>query len=205
MKIFSIEKNYPKHNKECVSALYNSETPIVYLKADSSLLKDHKPFFIPDWSDTITFGASVVVRICRLGKAIPTRFAHRYYDAVTVGIDVTARDLQRRLSRAGLPWELSKSFDGASIIGEWVDKDKLRDVQALPFHIDINGTTAQEGLTSDMIHTIDGSIAYISNFFTLKTGDLLFTGTPVENTVPRIDDHVTGYIDDSKVLEFNCK
>lgn len=205
MKIFAVEKNYPAHNKETVSALYNSGAPIVYLKADSSLLKDHKPFFVPDWSQEITFGASLVVRICRLGKAIPARFAHRYYDAVTVGIDVTARDLQRRLAQAGLPWDVSKGFDGASIIGEWVEKEKLRDVQTLPFRIDINGETVQQGLTSEMVHSIDETIAYISNFFTLKTGDLLFTGAPMEDTVPHIDDHVTGYIEDRKVLEFNCK
>lgn len=205
MKIFALEKNYPSHNKDAEETLYNSDAPVVFLKADSSLLKDHKPFFIPDWSEKVTMGASLVVRICRLGKSIPARFAHRYYDAVTVGVDFTACDILERLKAAGLPWELSKGFDGAAAIGEWLSVDKFRDVQALHFHMEINGNTVQEGCTSDMLCKIDSAIAYISQFFTLKTGDLLYTGMLADDTVPHIDDHVTGYVEDRKVLEFNCK
>lgn len=205
MKIFAVEKNYPAYNKEEGEPLYKSDAPVVFTKADSSLLNDHKPFFIPDWCEEITMGASLVVRICRLGKSIPVRFAHRYYDAVTVGVDFTARDVQRKLIAEGLPWELSKGFDGAATIGEWLGVEKFRDVQALHFRMDVNGDTVQEGCTSDMLHKIDETISYISRFFTLKTGDMLYTGMPVEDTVPRINDHITGYVEDRKVLEFNCK
>lgn len=205
MKIFAIEKNYAPNNKKAGSALYKPSTPVVFLKADSALLKNGKPFFIPDWSDEVTFGAALAIRICRLGKSVPERFAHRYYDAVTVGVDFTARDLQRKLQSEGLPWDLSKSFDGAAAIGEWVDVGTVGDIQALRFRLDINGATAQEGSTSGMLFKVDEAIAYISRFFTLKTGDILFSGTLSDDGVPRIGDHMTGYVGDRKVLEFNCK
>lgn len=205
MKIFAVGMNYLQHNKELDGALYKPETPVIFTKADSALLKDHKPFFIPDWTEQVDYEAEIVVRICRLGKSIPERFAHRYYDAVTVGIDFTARDLQRRLRAEGKPWELCKGFDGSAAIGDWVAIEKFRDIQALRFRLDINGATAQEGCTSDMIFKIDYLIAYISQFFTLKTGDLLYTGTPAGTGPVKIDDHLTGYIEDRKVLEFNCK
>ena len=197
--------NYALHNKELDGTLYIPEEPVIFTKADSALLKDHKPFFVPDWCDQVDYETEIVVRICRLGKAIPERFAHRYYDAVTVGIDFTARDWQRRFRQEGKPWELSKGFDGSAAIGEWIPKERFRDVQALPFHLDINGKTVQEGCTADMIFSIDALIAYISRFFTLKTGDLLYTGTPVGVGPVHIDDHLEGYIDQLKVLEFNCK
>lgn len=197
--------NYLQHNKELDGALYIPEEPVIFTKADSALLKDHKPFFIPDWSTRVDYETEIVVRICRLGKSIPEKFAHRYYDAVTVGIDFTARDLQQRLRSEGKPWELCKGFDGSAVIGEWVDKSVLGDVQNLPFRLDINGTTVQQGCTADMLYTIDRLIAYISRFFTLKTGDLLYTGTPVGVGPVHIDDHLEGYLMQQKVLEFNCK
>ena len=197
--------NYAQHNKELDGTLYIPEEPVIFTKADSALLKDHKPFFIPDFMGRIDYEAEVVVRICRLGKTIPERFAHRYYDAVTLGIDFTARELQQKLRAAGQPWELCKGFDGSAAIGEWVDVSKLRDVQALRFQLDINGSTVQQGCTADMIFHIDALIAYISRFFTLKTGDLLFTGTPVGVGPVHIDDHLEGYIEERKVLELNCK
>ena len=197
--------NYALHNKELDGTLYIPEEPVIFTKADSALLKDHKPFFVPDWCDQVDYETEIVVRICRLGKAIPERFAHRYYDAVTVGIDFTARDWQRRFRQEGKPWELSKGFDGSAAIGEWIPKERFRDVQALPFHLDINGKTVQEGCTADMLFSIDALIACISRFFTLKTGDLLYTGTPVGVGPVHIDDHLEGYIDQLKVLEFNCK
>ena len=205
MKIFAVGMNYALHNKELDGTLYIPEEPVIFTKADSALLKDHKPFFVPDWCDQVDYETEIVVRICRLGKAIPERFAHRYYDAVTVGIDFTARDWQRRFRQEGKPWELSKGFDGSAAIGESIPKERFRDVQALPFHLDINGKTVQEGCTADMLFSIDALIAYISRFFTLKTGDLLYTGTPLGVGPVHIDDHLEGYIDQLKVLEFNCK
>ena len=205
MKIFAIGMNYALHNKELHDTLLKTEEPVIFTKADSALLKDHKPFFVPDHLGRIDYETEVVVRICRLGKSIPQRFAHRYYDAVTVGIDFTARDVQRKLSQAGQPWDLCKGFDGAAAIGEWVDVEKFRDIQALHFHLDINGTTVQEGCTSDMLYKVDEIIAYISQFFTLKTGDLLYTGTPAGVGPVHIDDHLEGYLEDRKVLELNCK
>lgn len=205
MKIFAVGLNYPQHNKELNETLYKGEVPVIFTKADSSLLKDGKPFFVPDDMGRIDYETEIVVRICRLGKAIPARFAHRYYDAVTVGIDFTARELQAELRKKGLPWEMCKGFDGAAAIGEWVSVEKCRDVQALQFHLDINGKTVQEGRTSDMLFKIDEIIEYISKYFTLKTGDIIYTGTPVGVGPVNIDDHLTGYIEDRKVLEFNIK
>ena len=197
--------NYIQHNKELDGTLYKPETPVIFTKADSALLKDKKPFFIPDFMGRIDYEAEVAVRISRLGKTIPERFAHRYYDAVTVGIDFTARELQQKLRANGEPWDLCKGFDGSAALGEWVSVDKFRNVQALHFHLDINGNTVQEGRTSDMLFSIDSLIAYISRFFTLKTGDILFTGTPVGVGPVHIDDHLEGYIEDRKVLDFSCK
>lgn len=205
MKIFGIGMNYIQHNKELDGALYKTEAPVLFTKADSSLLKSGKPFFVPDFMGRIDYEAELVIRICRLGKNIPQRFAHRYYDAVTVGIDFTARDVQQQLREKGLPWDLSKSFDGAAAIGEWVGKDKFLDVQALRFHLDINGQTVQEGCTADMVFGIDEIVAYISQYFTLKTGDVIFTGTPAGVGPVHIDDNLEGYVEERKVLEFNCK
>ena len=205
MKIFAVGMNYIQHNKELDGALYKPECPVIFTKADSALLKDGKPFFVPDWSEQVDYETELVVRICRLGKSIPERFAHRYYDAVTVGIDFTARDLQREARQKGLPWELCKGFDGSAVIGSWVEKEKFLDIQALHFHLDINGQTVQEGCTSDMLYRVDELISYISRFFTLKTGDLLYTGTPVGVGPVRIGDHLEGWLENRKVLEFNAR
>ena len=205
MKIFAVGMNYAQHNKELDGTLYKPEAPVIFTKADSALLKDRKPFFIPDHLGQIDYEAELVVRICKLGKTVPERFAHRYYDAVTVGIDFTARELQKKLREAGQPWDLCKGFDGAAALGEWVSKEKFRDVQAMHFHLDINGQTVQEGRTSDMIFSIDHIVSYISQFFTLKTGDIIYTGTPVGVGPVHIDDHLEGWVEDRKVLEFNCK
>lgn len=204
--------NYIQHNKELDGALYKPEEPVIFTKADSALLKDHKPFFIPDWSSRVDYEAELVVRICRLGKGIPVRFAHRYYDAVTVGIDFTARDLQEKARQKGLPWTICKGFDGSAVIGEWVEieatgeKEQGRgEKSGYHFHLDLNGQTVQEGCTADMLYSIDELIAYISQFFTLKTGDLLFTGTPVGVGPVSIDDHLEGWLEGRKVLDFHCK
>ena len=205
MKIFAIGMNYAQHNKEMSGALYKPEEPVVFLKADSSLLKDKKPFFLPEELGRVDYETELVVRICRLGKSIPQRFAHRYYDAVTCGIDFTARDLQSKCKEKGLPWTLCKGFDGAAAIGEWIPIEKFRDIQAIHFHLDINGKTVQEGCTSDMLYQVDELIAYISQWFTLKTGDLLYTGTPMGVGPVHINDHLEGWLEERKVLEFNVK
>lgn len=205
MKIFAVGMNYIMHNKELDGTLYKPESPVVFTKADSSLLKDKKPFFIPDDLGQIDYETELVVRICRLGKSIPQRFAHRYYDAVTVGIDFTARELQRKLREAGQPWDLCKGFDGAAAIGDWMSVEKFRDIQSIRFRLDINGNTVQQGFSGDMLFKVDELIAYISRYFTLKTGDIIYTGTPVGVGPVKIDDHLEGYLEDYKVLEFNCK
>lgn len=205
MKIFAVGMNYLQHNKELHGALYKPDAPVIFTKADSSLLKDKKPLFLPEELGRIDYETELVVRICRLGKGISQRFAHRYYDAVTVGIDFTARDLQRKLRDAGQPWDLCKGFDGAAAIGEWVPVEKFRDIQAIHFHLDINGKTVQEGCTSDMLYKVDELISYISRWFTLKTGDILYTGTPAGVGPVSINDHLEGWLEERKVLEMNVK
>ena len=215
MKIFAVGMNYALHNKELQTALLQQGTgtadddrqraPVIFTKADSSLLKDGKPFFIPTHLGRVDYETEIVVRICRLGKSIPEQFAHRYYDAVTVGIDFTARDLQKQLREKGQPWEIAKGFDGAAVIGDWVEKDKFLNCQNIRFGLDINGERRQEGCTCDMLVSIDRLIAYISQFFTLKTGDMLYTGTPAGVGPVGIDDHLEGYLEDRKVLDFHCR
>ena len=197
--------NYIPHTQELDGKAYKPAKPVIFTMAASSLLKNGKPFFVPDFMGQIDYEAEVVVRISRLGKSIPVQFAHRYYDAMTVGIDFTARDLQRKLREAGQPWELSKGFDGAAVIGEWVDKAKLPDIQSLRFHLDNNGQTVQEGFTGDMLFHVDEVIAYISRFITLKTGDLLYTGTPAGVGPIHINDHLEGFLEERKVLNLDCK
>lgn len=200
MKIFCIGKNYVLHNEEMDGRQYKTAEPVVFMKPESALLKNGKPFFLPDHLGRVDHEVEVVVRICRLGKNVAERFAHRYYDAVTVGIDFTARDLQRRLKDNGHPWEIAKAFDGSAAIGEW--KEGMGEVQDLQFHLDINGKTVQTGCTSDMLYKVDELISYISRFFTLKTGDMLFTGTPVGVGPVHVDDHLEGYLGDEKLLDF---
>lgn len=205
MKVFAVGMNYIQHNKELDGTLYKPGEPVIFTKADSAILKAHKPFFIPSFMGRIDYETELVVRISRLGKGIARQFAPRYYDAVTVGIDFTARDMQRKLRKAGNPWEICKGFDGSAAIGDWVDVRRFRDVQAIHFHLNVNGETVQEGCSGDMLFTVDEIIEYISRFFTLKTGDILYTGTPVGVGPVNIDDHLEGYLEDDKVLEFNCK
>ena len=211
MKIFAIGMNYAAHNKELHDTLLKPEEPVIFTKADSALLKPGKPFFVPDDMGRIDYEAEIVVRICRLGKNIAERFAHRYYDAVTVGLDLTARDLQRKASHAGQPWTICKGFDGSAVIGEWVEveggglKVEGGGLKTLHFRLDKNGETVQEGCTSDMFYTVDQIIAYISRFFTLKTGDLLYTGTPAGVGPVQIGDHLEGWLEGRKVLELKCK
>lgn len=201
MKIIAVGMNYAAHNKEMNHTLELTE-PTIFMKADSALLKDGKPFFIPDFSQEVHYETEVVIKIDRLGKNIAERFAHRYYNEVTVGIDFTARDLQRRLRAEGRPWEISKAFDNSAVIGQFIPLTEAGDVQNLSFHLDINGQTVQQGCTADMIFSVDKIVAYVSRFFTLKIGDLIYTGTPAGVGPVAINDHLQGYLEEKKVLDF---
>ena len=196
--------NYAAHNKEMHHTLELTE-PTIFMKSDSSLLKDGKPFFIPDFSSEIHYETELVVKIDRLGKNIAERFAHRYYSEVTVGIDFTARDLQRRLREQGLPWEISKAFDNSAVIGTFIPLEKAGNVNQLSFHLDMNGKTVQQGNTADMLFSVDQIIAYVSRFFTLKIGDLIYTGTPVGVGPVSIGDHLEGYLGERKLLDFHVR
>lgn len=217
MKIFAVGRNYAQHNKAGNPALYKTEPPVIFTKVDSSLLTHGKPFFVPDHLGRIVYGAGVVVRIGRLGKSIPERFAHRYYDAVTVGLDFTACDLLQEARQKGQPWTICKDFDGAATIGEWLTVDDVttrcpaetrgewRLGDGLHFRLDRNGETVQQGCTADLLYSADRLIAHVSRYCTLKTGDLLYTGTP-DDTIPvSVGDRLEGWIEDEKVLEVRCK
>ena len=202
MKIIAVGMNYARHNEELGHTEENRE-PVIFLKPDSAILRDGKPFFLPDFSQEVHYETEVVVHICRLGKHIAPRFASRYYDAVTVGIDFTARDLQRRFRELGHPWELSKGFDNSAAIGEFVPLSSAGgDVQNLNFRLDIDGQTVQQGCTADMLFCVDEIIAYVSRFMTLKMGDLLFTGTPAGVGPVSIGQHLQGYLGERKLLDF---
>lgn len=204
MKIIAVGMNYAAHNKELHHTLELTE-PTIFMKSDSSLLKDGKPFFIPDFSSEIHYETELVVKIDRLGKNIAERFAHRYYSEVTVGIDFTARDLQRRLREKGLPWEISKAFDNSAAIGTFIPLEEAGNINQLSFHLDINGKTVQQGNTADMLFPVDKVIAYVSRFFTLKIGDLIYTGTPVGVGPVSIGDHLEGYLGERKLLDFHVR
>ncbi|MDR0973540.1 MAG: fumarylacetoacetate hydrolase family protein [Prevotellaceae bacterium] len=200
MKIIAAGMNYASHNQELSNEA--PQQPVIFLKPDSAILRSGKPFFIPDFANRFDYETELVVRICRLGKNISTRFAYRYYDAYTVGIDFTARDLQNQLRKQGFPWELSKAFDGSAVIGDFVPKTRFHDAQNVRFHLNIDGQEAQRGNCIDMLFSIDELIAYVSRFMTLKTGDLLFTGTPAGVGPAQIGQHLQGYLEDEKVLDF---
>lgn len=202
MKIIAIGMNYQLHCYELHAGEALPQEPVIFMKPDSALLKDGKPFFIPDFSEQVDYETELVVRINRLGKNIAERFAHRYYDAVTVGIDFTARDLQRKYRVEGKPWELCKGFDNSAAIGDWIPVDRFKDVQQLNFRLDIDGKTVQRGYAGDMLFKIDQIIAYVSQFCTLKIGDLLFTGTPVGVGPVQVNNHLEGYLENEKVLDF---
>lgn len=206
MKIFGIGMNYQEHNRELLGKTLQMEDPVVFTKADSALLAGGKPFFIPAYTKRCEYETELCVRISHLGRSIPERFAHRYYEEVTVGIDFTARDLQEKLRRKGLPWDICKGFDGSAVIGQWMPLSKWgKDVQQLHFHLLKNGEKVQSGCTEDMLFSVDRLVSYISQFFTLKTGDIIFTGTPAGVGPVSIEDHLEGYLEEEKVLNFNVK
>lgn len=212
MKIFAVGMNYAAHQQELKQLQIgerSQKAPVIFTKADSALSKPGRPFFVPDDMGRIDYEAELVIRICRLGKNIPERFAHRYYDAVTVGIDFTARDMQRQASEAGLPWTICKGFDGSAAIGEWLPVIHTEDTGGTAFdyrfRLDKNGETVQQGCSMNMIHNVDQLISYISHYFTLKTGDLLYTGTPAGVGPVAIGDHLEGWIGEQRVLDLNCR
>ncbi len=204
MKILAVGMNYAAHNKELHDTLLPVE-PVIFSKPESSLNREGKPFFVPDFAERFDYETEIVVRINKLGKNISERFAHRYYNEVTVGIDFTARDLQEKLRAERLPWDLCKGFDGAASIGQFVDKSTLPDIQNLHFHLDIDGHTVQRGWTADMMFSVDRIISYVSRFFTLKTGDLIFTGTPAGVGPVHENQFLEAYLEDKKVLEVKVK
>ena len=225
MKILAVGMNYAMHIDELstISDKDNSSLltqksnnngkisllpvePVIFSKPDSAIIQPGKPFFVPDFAARFDYETEIVVRINRAGKDISQRFAHRYYDEVTVGIDFTARDLQTKLRNSGLPWELCKGFDGSAGIGKFVKvADIGGDVQNIDFHLDKNGTTVQSGNTRNMIFTIDSLISYVSRFFMLKTGDLLFTGTPFGVGPVNEGDILDGYIGEHHLLHLRIK
>lgn len=201
MKILAVGMNYAAHTRELHGDVQNEE-PVIFMKPDSAVIQKGKPFFLPDYSQRVDYECELVVRINRLGKHISQRFASRYYDAVTVGIDFTARDIQQRAREKGNPWTISKGFDGSAALGEFVLKEQFKDLQDLHFHLDLDGKTVQQGYTGDMQFKIDELISYISQFMTLKIGDLLFTGTPVGVGPVSIGQRLEGYLEDQKLLDF---
>ena len=200
MKIICIGLNYRKHAVEMGRPF--PEQPVVFLKPDSAILKNNKPYFLPGFSSVIHYEVEVVVKISKLGKSIAPEFASRYYDEVTAGIDITARDLQNDLSKKGLPWELSKGFDGAAPLGKFVPVSTFKNIRDLRFRLEINNKIVQESSTSDMIFSIDEIISFVSRFFTLKTGDLIFTGTPSGVGPLKKDDNLVAFLEDMPLLDF---
>ena len=203
MKIFAIGQNYVEHNKELNSK--NPTEPVVFMKPDSALLKNNKPFYIPDFSQELHYETELIVKFNRLGKNIDSKFSNRYFAEIGLGVDFTARDLQRKLKSEGKPWEISKAFDNSAVIGSFQSVSELSDIQKISFRLDINGKTVQNGNSTDMIFPINELVSYISRFFTIKIGDILFTGTPVGVGKVAIGDRLEGYIFDKKMFDFNIK
>lgn len=204
MKIIAVGKNYAEHALEFDGTVEKPSVPMIFMKPDSAIIKNGKHFYVPDWLGRVDYEAEIVVRINKLGKSIPQRFACRYYDAITVGIDFTARDMQRAFIEAGAPWELSKGFDGSAVLGEFrpVEQYNIDDV---PFSLTIDDKVVQSATTAQMLFKVDEIIAYISRFCTLKTGDLIFTGTPAGCGPVVIGTHLKGFIGDDKVLDFHVR
>ena len=210
MKILAVGMNYAEHidelhNKNGQEALLPIE-PVIFSKPDSAIILPGKPFFVPDFAERFDYEAEIVVRINRAGRDISERFAYRYYDEVTVGIDFTARDLQQKLRAKGMPWEICKGFDGSAGIGKFIKiAEHGIDVRNIDFRLQKNGETVQAGNTQDMLFSIDSIIAYASRFFMLKTGDLIFTGTPPGVGPVEEGDVLDGFIGEQQVLHLRIK
>ena len=204
MKIICVGRNYTEHIAELENE--KPEDPVLFLKPDTSVLLKKQPFFIPDFSENVHYEVELLVRINRVGKHIQRKFAYKYYDELGLGIDFTARDLQKKLKEKGLPWEKAKAFDGAAVIGQkWIPKEKFSNVDDVRFELQKNGEVVQQGNSSHMLWKIDELIEYISQFFTLKIGDIIFTGTPSGVGKVAIDDNLTGYIEEKEIFSIQVK
>ncbi|MDR2910035.1 MAG: fumarylacetoacetate hydrolase family protein [Bacteroidales bacterium] len=204
MKIICIGRNYVAHAKELKSEV--PDEPVFFMKPDSALLRNNAPFYIPDWSNDLHHEIELVIKISRIGKNIEKKFAHRYFDEIGLGIDFTARDIQYKLIEKGLPWEKSKAFDQSAVISNtFINKTDLNDLQSIPFKLNKNGETVQNGNSNLMIFGIEEIISYISKYLTLKIGDLIYTGTPAGVGPVTIGDHLEGFMDDKKLLDFMIK
>jgi len=198
LKIIAIGRNYAEHARELNNPVPTS--PVIFLKPDTALLKNQEAFFLPDFSNSIEFEAELVVKISKEGKHIDPAFAHTYYEEITVGIDFTARDIQKNLKEKGLPWELAKSFDHSAPIGEFVSKSKFSDIQNISFGLKKNGEWVQKGNSSEMIFKIDSLISFVSTRFTLKKGDLIMTGTPAGVGPISMGDVLEAFLEEERVL-----
>ena len=203
MKIICIGRNYAEH----IDELGNTKAiePVIFLKPETSIILKKQPFFIPDFSNDIHYEVEVIIKINRLGKYISKDFSNKYYDEIGLGIDFTARDLQQKLKNQGLPWEKAKSFDGSAVIGKWVSKSKFKDLNNIAFHLKKNDAIVQTGNTKQMLWNIDAIIAHVSQFFTLKIGDVIFTGTPSGVGAVASDDILTGFIENDEFFSIKVK
>ena len=204
MKIICIGRNYTDH----IAELHNEKPkdPVIFLKPDTALLLKKQPFFIPDFSEDVHYEVELLVRINKVGKHIQQKFAHKYYEEIGLGIDFTARDLQNKLKEKGLPWEKAKAFDGAAVVGEkWLKKKELGDLEDLDFRLEKNGEVVQQGNSSHMLCKIDELIEYVSKYFTLKIGDIIFTGTPAGVGPVAINDSLSGFIEDERIFSIQVK
>lgn len=202
MKIICIGRNYANHIAELANE--RPESPVVFLKPDSAILPNKNPFFIPPFSDDVHYEVEVLVKINKVGKHIETKFAHKYYDEIGLGIDFTARDVQAKCKEKGLPWEKAKAFDGSAVVGDFYSKDEF-DLENISFQLDKNGSIVQDGNTSSMLWKIDELISYVSQYFTLKKGDILYTGTPAGVGRVEEDDVLTGIIAGKKAFQIRVK
>jgi 2-keto-4-pentenoate hydratase/2-oxohepta-3-ene-1,7-dioic acid hydratase in catechol pathway len=203
MKIICIGRNYAAHAKELNNPV--PIEPVIFLKPDTALLPKNMPFFYPSFSKDVHYEAELVVKIDRVGKNISKKFAHKYYSELSVGIDFTARDLQTKYKEKGLPWEKAKAFDGSAPVGKFISKESFANKEYLDFSLKVNGETRQHGNTADMLFSIDAIIEYVSQFFTLKIGDLIFTGTPEGVGPIAINDSFEAFLEDEKVLDLKIK
>lgn len=203
MKIICVGLNYPRHAGEI--GMKPADDPVIFMKPDTALLRDNGPFYVPDWAERFDFEAELVFRISRLGRHIEERFAHRYYDAVGLGVDFTARDTQQKLMAEGHPWEICKAFDYSAAISKFIPLSELPPVPELRFSLEVNGQKRQEGVAGQMLHSIDAIIAYASRFFSLRIGDLIFTGTPAGVGPVREGDRLKGTLEGRAMLDFLIK
>ncbi|MBD99372.1 MAG: 2-hydroxyhepta-2,4-diene-1,7-dioate isomerase [Verrucomicrobia bacterium] len=203
MKIICVGRNYAQHTKELNNEL--PKEPVLFLKPESAILLKRLPFFYPDFSKDVHYEAELVVKINRVGKHIDAKFAHKYYNELTVGIDFTARDLQSQLKGKGLPWEKAKAFDGSAALGKWVDKSEIKNPNNMKFELMVNGISKQIGESAQMLFSIDTLISEISKYFTLKIGDLIFTGTPAGVGPVSKSDQLTAYLENRKLLDLKIK